>query len=64
MNPIKHFIKKDNSPSRSIDDDHKAIEGNNSPYPKKNVKFIANNGKVYDSEDEVPPYIFYHKSKR
>ena len=36
MNPLKHFIKRDISKDRSIDDNHKEIEGNNTKnlYPR------------------------------
>jgi hypothetical protein len=33
MNPLRHFIKRDISKDRSIDDDHKETEGNNSKHP-------------------------------
>ena len=34
MNPLHHFIKRDISKDRSIDDEHKEIEGHNTKNPE------------------------------
>jgi hypothetical protein len=47
MNPIKHFIKKDISKDRSIDDNHKATEKSKKKYNYRYTGASVAYGPIY-----------------